>query len=114
MEPTFDPPASSVPDEPTSGLPVPAAVGSTGPDLDQLEADVAAVESAMESVDRIAGGTEPGPARAAQIDAVVSAQRFPLSAEAATAPAQVSVPAEDTPAGMGFGSQLVGDRLLDQ
>lgn len=61
--------------------------------LERLEADLAAVASAMEAVDRIsAGAAAPsgdgddaiGPAvegagsRAAQISAVVSADRFPI------------------------------------
>jgi hypothetical protein len=87
----------------------------TDPSLDQLEADLAAVESAMESLDRIAADEGPGPSRAAQIDAVVSAQRFPLPSEVAAAGRTDSTPATDSPPAPGSGSsQLVGDRLLDQ
>ena len=45
--------------------------------LDQLEADVASVASAMETVDRIVAGESTGEAAAAEIAAVVSAERFP-------------------------------------
>jgi hypothetical protein len=62
--------------------------------LEQLEADQAAVEAAMESLDRIVAEDGSGRARATQIDAVVSPERFPLAGDRA--------------------SELVGDRLLDQ
>ena len=57
--------------------------------LDRLEADIASVASAMETVDRIVAESDAGSA-AAEISAVVSAERFPLPGEAsspgATAP----------------------------
>jgi hypothetical protein len=86
----------------------------TDPSLDQLEADLAAVESAMESLDRIAADEGPGPSRAAQIDAVVSARRFPLPSELAAAARADGTPTADGPTARQPGSQLVGDRLLDQ
>lgn len=51
--------------------------------LEQLEADQAAVEAAMESLDRIVAEGGSGQAQAAQIDAVVSAERFPLPGDRA-------------------------------
>lgn len=53
---------------------------SDGPRLDRLEADIASVASAMETVDRIVAQSDGGPA-AAEIAAVVSAERFPLPGE---------------------------------
>lgn len=115
MEPTLDPSPSPLHREPALSTTAPAEAESDAPSLERLEADVAAVESAMESIDRIAAGAEPGLARAAQIDAVASAQRFPLASDAAPASTQAGlVPEEDGRSGAGPGSQLVGDRLLDQ
>jgi hypothetical protein len=51
--------------------------------LEQLEADNAAVEAAMESLDRIVAEDGSGRAQAAQIDAVVSPERFPLPGDRA-------------------------------
>jgi purine nucleoside permease len=46
--------------------------------LEQLEADVASVASAMETVDRIVAEATSGEAAASEIAAVVSPERFPL------------------------------------
>lgn len=46
--------------------------------LEQLEADVASVASAMETVDRIVAESTTGEAAASEIAAVVSPERFPL------------------------------------
>jgi hypothetical protein len=86
----------------------------TDPSLDQLEADLAAVESAMESLDRIAADGDPGPSRAAQIDAVVSAERFALPSEVAAAARADRTPGADSSTATEPGSELVGDRLLDE
>jgi hypothetical protein len=49
--------------------------------LDGLEADLVAVEEAMASLDRIAADGSGGAGAAAQIDAVVSAERFPIDVD---------------------------------
>ncbi len=53
--------------------------------LDDLESDIAAVASAMESVDRIVAESTGGESAAAEIAAVVSAARFPLVSDPGTA-----------------------------
>ena len=55
------------------------AVGDPGDlsELERLEAKLAAVESAMESLVAIAGASELGDAAVAQIRAVVNDDRFP-------------------------------------
>ena len=49
--------------------------------LDQMESDIAAVASAMDSVDRIVAESEGGESAAAEIAAVVSADRLPVEAD---------------------------------
>jgi hypothetical protein len=51
--------------------------------LSSLEADLAAVESALASLDRIAAGGPHGEEAAAQIAALVSSERFPVDDVAA-------------------------------
>lgn len=88
------------PESPAISTTPPATAGAGDrSSLEQLEADLAAVESAMESLERIAGSDTPGAARAAEIAAVVSPQRFPLARDPGAGPA---------------GSELVGDRLFDE
>lgn len=54
-----------------------------GPTLEQLESDLAAVESAMATLDRIAAEGPGGDASAAEMAAVVSPARFPLAGDSA-------------------------------
>jgi len=70
-----------------------------GPRLDRLEADIASVASAMETVDRIVAESDGGSA-AAEIAAVVSPQRFPLPGEAAP-PVSAPSPGSAPPLGSG-------------
>ncbi len=49
--------------------------------LDELEADIAAVASAMESLDRAVAESPDAHAAAAEIAVIVSPERFPLEGE---------------------------------
>ncbi|MGI9579166.1 MAG: hypothetical protein ACR2OH_13275 [Microthrixaceae bacterium] len=51
--------------------------------LEELEADISSVASALETVDRIVAETPDGESAATEIAAVVSPQRFPLESDAA-------------------------------
>jgi hypothetical protein len=80
--------------------------------LDQLEADLAAVQSAIETIDRVAAEDLPGSVVADQITAVVSAERFggapaavasPPDAGPAEAPAESGAGPAEAPAESGSG-----------
>lgn len=65
-------------DEPAPSEPAGVTDAAHRPEvLDALEADLAAVEEALATLDRITAGGGDGAAAAAQVAAVVSAQRFP-------------------------------------
>jgi hypothetical protein len=73
-------------DRPTDDPAVGPEVSARPPDvdgdvLDGLEADLVAVEEALSSLDRIAADGSGGAGAAAQIDAVVSAGRFPVDTD---------------------------------
>lgn len=50
--------------------------------LEEFESDIAAVASAMETVDRIVAESDGGESAAAEIRAVVSTERFPIESDA--------------------------------
>lgn len=54
--------------------------------LEQLEADISSVATALESVDRVVAETADGEAAAAEISALVSPERFPLAADSPAVP----------------------------
>jgi hypothetical protein len=64
--------------------------------LDDLESDIAAVASAMDSLDRIVAESPGGESAAAEIAAVVSPERFPLGSDPAQKPLQ-GVPSQAAP-----------------
>ena len=59
--------------------------------LDQLEVDISAVASALETVDRIVAESSDGASAAGEIAAVVSPGRFPLDSD----PAEPVTPGTD-------------------
>jgi hypothetical protein len=73
-------------------------------ELEQLEADLAAVEAAMDALVAITSGTSDGEAAAAQIRAVVNDERFPADSAARSG---------DTGSDA-VGSETVGDGFVDE
>ena len=60
--------------------------------LEQLEADISSVATALESVDRVVAETADGEAAAAEIRALVSPERFPLATDSPAVPEAVPAP----------------------
>jgi hypothetical protein len=92
LEPPVDHAPSAPDPAPSAGGPEPADHADDRL-LDQLEADLAAVQSAIETIDRVAAEDLPGSVVADQITAVVSAERFG-GAPAAVASSPDAGPAE--------------------
>lgn len=70
-----------------------------GARLDQLEADISAVASALETVDRIVAETDDGESAAAEIAVVVSPDRFRLDSDDLAPPVEDEGPVGVLPAG---------------
>jgi hypothetical protein len=58
--------------------------------LEQMEADISSVATALESVDRVVAETADGESAAAEIRALVSPERFPLGTDSPTGPGSSS------------------------
>ncbi|MFM7509175.1 MAG: hypothetical protein ACKO5A_06460 [Actinomycetota bacterium] len=93
-------------------------------ELERLEADLAAVEAAMDALVAITSGTSDGEAAAAQIRAVVNDERFPADSAARSGDTGSSdAGSGDTGSGDvgsgdtgsdAVGSETVGDGFVDE
>lgn len=78
-------------------------------ELERLEADLAAVEAAMDALVAITSGTSDGEAAAAQIRAVVNDERFP-----ADSAAPLGATGSGDTGSEAVGSETVGDGFVDE